>query len=116
MADEQSAAGVDPVVADVPERHRYEISLDGERAGLTAYVDDGDRRIFYHTEVDDRFAGRGLASTLVTEALTDTRARGKRIVPVCPYVAKYLKRHHDFDDITDKVTPAALDAVRKAQG
>lgn len=33
------------------------------------------------------------------------RALGLRIVPVCPYVAKYLTKHHDFDDITDPVTP-----------
>lgn len=36
------------------------------------------------------------------------RASGKRIVPVCPYVAKYLNRHEEFNDITDPVTPEVL--------
>ncbi|MPY47890.1 GNAT family N-acetyltransferase [Streptomyces acidicola] len=89
-------------------RNRYEILVDGKRAGLTAYRDRGEQRVFFHTEVDDAFAGQGLASRLVQEALTDVRASGKRIVPVCPYVAKFLKKHDEFADITDPVTPDVL--------
>ncbi|MFB6960548.1 GNAT family N-acetyltransferase [Streptomyces sp. NPDC056309] len=89
-------------------KHRYEILVDGKRAGLTAYRDRGEQRVFYHTEIDDAFAGQGLASRLVQEALTDVRESGKRIVPVCPYVAKFLKRHDEFADITDPVTPDVL--------
>ncbi|MFK4541408.1 hypothetical protein RKD29_001004 [Streptomyces tendae] len=36
------------------------------------------------------------------------RASGLRIVPVCPYVAKFLQRHDKFADITDPVTPDVL--------
>ncbi|MFI1288012.1 GNAT family N-acetyltransferase [Streptomyces sp. NPDC020792] len=89
-------------------KHRYEILVDGKRAGLTAYRDRGEQRVFYHTEIDDAFAGQGLASQLVQEALTDVRESGKRIVPICPYVAKFLKRHEEFADITDPVTPDVL--------
>ncbi|MFI9649473.1 GNAT family N-acetyltransferase [Streptomyces sp. NPDC052040] len=102
---ESSAA---PVVERAEARNRYEILVDGERAGLTAYRDRGEQRVFFHTEVDEAYAGQGLASRLVQEALTDVRARGKRIVPVCPYVAKFLKRHEEFADITDPVTPEVL--------
>ncbi|MFD8913603.1 MULTISPECIES: GNAT family N-acetyltransferase [unclassified Streptomyces] len=98
-----------PTVERNDARHRYEILVDGERAGLTAYLDREDQRVFYHTEVDDAYAGQGLASRLVQEALTDVRAAGKRIVPVCPYVAKFLERHEEFADITDEVTPDVLE-------
>ncbi|MFF8378378.1 GNAT family N-acetyltransferase [Streptomyces sp. NPDC015661] len=94
-----------PVVRRVDARHRYEILVDGERAGLTAYRDRDDRRVFFHTEVGDAYAGQGLAAILVEQALTDVRASGMRIVPVCPYVAKFLKKHEEFADITDPVTP-----------
>ncbi|MFE2556183.1 GNAT family N-acetyltransferase [Streptomyces sp. NPDC059352] len=94
-----------PVVRNVDPRHRYEILVAGERAGLTAYRDRGEQRVFFHTEIDDAYAGQGLASVLVEEALTDVRAAGKRIVPICPYVAKFLKKHEEFADITDPVTP-----------
>ncbi|MEU4149160.1 GNAT family N-acetyltransferase [Streptomyces sp. NPDC026659] len=98
-----------PTVERNDARHRYEILVDGERAGLTAYLDREDQRVFHHTEVDDAYAGQGLASRLVQEALTDVRAAGKRIVPVCPYVAKFLERHAEFADITDEVTPDVLE-------
>ncbi|MGW4823860.1 GNAT family N-acetyltransferase [Streptomyces sp. NPDC004227] len=97
-----------PTVQRADAKHRYEILVDGKRAGLTAYRDRGEQRVFYHTEIDDAFAGQGLASRLVQEALTDVRESGKRIVPVCPYVAKFLKRHEEFADITDPVTPDVL--------
>ncbi|UXY26126.1 GNAT family N-acetyltransferase [Streptomyces sp. HUAS TT20] len=97
-----------PTVERVDARHRYEIKVDGERAGLTAYRDRGDQRVFFHTEIDDAHAGQGLAGQLVQQALTDVRALGKRIVPVCPYVAKFLLKHEEFADITDPVTPDVL--------
>ncbi|MFI1766157.1 GNAT family N-acetyltransferase [Streptomyces sp. NPDC020800] len=103
-----SQPSVAPVVAHVDAENRYEILVDGERAGLTAYRDRGRQRVFHHTEIDDAFAGQGLASRLVQEALTDVRNSGKRIVPVCPYVAKFLKRHEEFADITDPVRPDVL--------
>ncbi|MGW2648847.1 GNAT family N-acetyltransferase [Streptomyces sp. NPDC001393] len=97
-----------PTVERNDAENRYEILVDGERAGLTAYRDRGEQRVFYHTEVDDAFAGRGLAARLVKEALSDVRESGKRIVPVCPYVAKFLNKHEEFADITDPVTPDVL--------
>ncbi|MEB3069924.1 GNAT family N-acetyltransferase [[Mycobacterium] vasticus] len=99
--------------ADGP-RKAYEIHLDGARAGLTAYVDAGAQRIFFHTEIGEEYGGRGLAGTLIAAALAETRAAGKRIVAICPFVAAYVEKHHDFDDILDPVTPEAKAAVRAA--
>jgi redox-sensitive bicupin YhaK (pirin superfamily)/predicted GNAT family acetyltransferase len=105
-----------PTVKRIDEAHRYEILVDGERAGLTAYRDRGDQRVFFHTEVDDAYNGQGLAARLVEDALRDVRASGMRIVPACPYVAKFLKRHTEFADITDAVTPEILQWLDGAIG
>lgn len=86
------------------ESDRFSISVDGTTAGFTEFVDHGDQRIFPHTEIDDEFGGRGLASILVGEALTATRAAGKRVVPVCSMVAGYIEKHPEFQDIADPVT------------
>ncbi|CAL9324471.1 GNAT family N-acetyltransferase [Streptomyces sp. SudanB66_2053] len=96
------------VVRRADAEHRYEILVDGQRAGLTEYRDLPARRIFFHTEIDEAFAGQGLAQQLVQQALEDVRASGMRIIPVCPYVAKFLKRNDEFADITDPVTPEIL--------
>jgi predicted GNAT family acetyltransferase len=83
---------------------RFTIAVDGQRVGLAEYLDHEGRRIFTHTEVDDAFEGRGLATILVRRALETTRDAGLRIVAVCPMVAAYVDKHHDFDDVLDPVS------------
>jgi predicted GNAT family acetyltransferase len=95
------------VVRHAPDRSRYEL-VDGEDViGHTDYRElSGDgvvtARDFLHTEVDEAYGGRGLASVLVADALEDVRAAGLRIVPHCPYVAGWLRKHEGrFDDLVD---------------
>ena len=83
---------------------RYTIAVEGKTVALAEFADRGNQRVFYHTETDPEFGGRGLATILVEEALNATRAEGKRVVPVCSMVATVLKKHPEFDDITDPVT------------
>jgi uncharacterized protein len=82
----------------------YTITVDGKTVGHADFVDRGEQRVFYHTVVDPEFGGRGLATILLEEALDSARDAGKRIVPVCSMVDTVLKKHPEFDDITDPVT------------
>jgi len=91
---------------------KYTIAVEGETVGLAAVADRGNQRVFYHTEVEERFGGRGLASILVGEALEATRADGKRVVATCPMVAAFIKKHPEFGDLTDPVTPEILQWVQ----
>ncbi|WP_020415950.1 GNAT family N-acetyltransferase [Amycolatopsis sp. ATCC 39116] len=93
---------------------RYEITVDGDLAGFAAFADHDGRRIMYHTEIFDAFAGRGLGTTLVAGALADIRESGTRVVPVCPLVAAYLRKHPDQNDIADAVEPATLRRLQSA--
>lgn len=102
----------EPTVINVTERRRYEVSINGEAAGLAAYVDTATQRIFYQTKIAEQFGGRSLRDTLIAAALADTRATGKRVVALCPYVAAYVDRSEDFADILDPVTPQAHTVVR----
>lgn len=78
-----------------PDHSRYEIHLDGERAGLADYVRDGQRISFTHTEVDPKFGGRGLAGELVRFALGEARAQELDVLPLCSYVAKVIREDPD---------------------
>src|SRR5215207_11759459 len=51
-----------------PEEHQYEIWADDELAGFAQYHPYQGALAFIHTEIDDRFEGKGLGSTLVRSA------------------------------------------------
>lgn len=86
------------------ESDRFTIAVEGQQVGLTEFAERDGQRVFTHTEVDDNFEGRGLATILVGEALKATREAGLRIVAVCPLVAAFVDKHHEFDDAVDPVS------------
>ena len=88
-------------IVHAPQRHRYEIRMDGVTAGFTQYrlKDEGAVIAFDHTEVGEEYSGMGLANRLVTYALDDVRSKGQLVRPYCPYVRGFIKRHPDYQDL-----------------
>ena len=89
-------------VLDAPERSRYEILVDGTFAGFTHYQPNEGSLVFDHTVIKEQFAGQGLASKLARGALDDVRAQQGRIVPLCEYIAGWLQKNPDYDDLVDR--------------
>jgi predicted GNAT family acetyltransferase len=90
----------DVEVRNNPAENRYEAWLDGSLAGVAAYEPREDAVVFTHTEVDDRFEGRGVGSALVRGALDDVRAKGDReVVPLCPFVKSWIDKHPEYQDL-----------------
>jgi predicted GNAT family acetyltransferase len=63
--------------------------------------------VLVHTDVATSAEGKGVGSRLVEGALADIRERGLRVVPICPFVADYIRRHPEHADLvsTDPATP-----------
>ena len=78
---------------------RYEIHVDGTLAGLIKGREDDSNVNLVHTEVFDEFEGQGLAAELVAGALDDIRARGKKVIATCPYVARFIDKHAEYADL-----------------
>lgn len=76
---------------------RYELPTDHGLA-IAVYRQQGDARLFTHTEVPSDDEGRGIGARVVKAALEDTRKQGFKIVPVCSFVVAYVRRHPEFDD------------------
>jgi uncharacterized protein len=94
-------------IVRVPERSRFEMHEGDTIIGIAAYALSGDRVTFTHTVMDDRYNGRGLGSRLAEFVLNDAAGNGKRIVPVCSFIAAYVRKHHDWDEYLE---PADGDA------
>ena len=87
------------VVRDKPRELRYEALVDGRLVGLIRYRQEPGLVVLVHSEVDLDREGTGLGSELVRGALADIRARGLRVVPHCPFVIDYVRRHPEEADL-----------------
>ena len=89
---------MDAEIHDVPAHHRYEVEVDG----VTAYVLYRRKPgviTLVHTEVPKALAGRGVGSRLAKHVLDAARAEGLKVVPVCPFIAAWMKKHPEYDDL-----------------
>ena len=90
------------VVRDNPEELRYEILRAGELVGEIRYRSEPGVIVLVHTDVAPSAEGQGIGTRLVAGALDDIRSRGLRLVPVCPFVAAYLRRHPEQRDLVER--------------
>lgn len=90
---------MDSVVRDNPDEQRYEIHVDDTLGGFAQYRARPGLLAFIHTEIDPTFEGQGLGGTLVGFALEDARARELAVLPFCPFVNAYIRRHPEFTDL-----------------
>lgn len=78
---------------------RYETTVDGHTAFVSYDREDPDLIVFTHTIVPDELSGRGIGGAVVKHALDDARRQNLKVVPQCSYVAAYIKRHSEYQDL-----------------
>jgi uncharacterized protein len=87
----------DEIVDNKP-HHRYEMNVDGHQA-YVAYSRAPGTITFIHTIVPEALAGRGLGTKLAKYVLDEARAHGEKVIPQCPFVAAYIKKHQEYQDL-----------------
>jgi predicted GNAT family acetyltransferase len=85
-------------VRDNPAENRYEMDVDGGVAVANYRADDKVVTVF-HTEVPAALRGRGLGDHLVKGTLDLIRESGRKVSPRCGFVATYIRRHRDYQDL-----------------
>lgn len=80
---------------DNPDKPQYEFHLDGEIPRLE-YIRTKDKIYLTHTEVPAALAGKGIGSALIGAALEDIERQELTLIPLCPFVALYLKRNPEW--------------------
>ena len=85
----------DLTVTNNEAEQRYEVEVDGSLA-VVQYERRGNDIIILHTEVPEALEGRGVGSALARSALEDAHARDLTVVPVCPFVSAYIRKHPGY--------------------
>jgi len=79
---------------------RFELVIDGQVAGFSAYQQQGDSIVFTHTEISPDRQEHGLGGQLVQGSLDQVRDNTElRVVAQCPFVAHWLTEHEDYQDL-----------------
>jgi predicted GNAT family acetyltransferase len=85
---------------DTGSKGRYFIrSAAGDEAEMTFSKAGEHLIIIDHTEVPDAFRGQGAGLRLVTRAVEDMRAAGKKIIPLCPFANAQFRKHAEWADV-----------------
>ena len=85
-------------VRDNAALNRFELDADGHTA-VAHYKPSPGVITLTHTEVPQELSGRGIGSTLARGALALARAQGLKVVVKCPFIAAYMAKHTEFNDL-----------------
>jgi len=74
-------------------RGSFFIEEDGERLAEMEIAIANDNLTVFHTEVNDKLRGQGIASQLLSVMVNYARDNKKKVIPLCPYVSAQFQRH-----------------------
>lgn len=90
-------------VVDNKEENRFEAEIDGQMAVIEYSVKPGIVSL-NHTEVPEALSGKGVASEMIEKVLLQIEQRGLKVIPVCPFIKKYIQKHPEWESIIAKET------------
>jgi predicted GNAT family acetyltransferase len=95
-----------PVTAPVdihhePNARRFVARTAGVEAVIEYDTVDAKTLDYHHTFVPPALRGGGIASQLTEYALSYARDHNLKVRPTCPFVARYLQRHPEFQSLVD---------------
>jgi predicted GNAT family acetyltransferase len=87
---------------DNTDANQYEFHV-GKHLAKIEYIKTNNGEIYLtHTEVPVALEGQGIGSQLAGKVLADIEQKGLRLIPLCPFVAGYIKKHPDWRRIVMK--------------
>ena len=82
-------------------KNRFEVTIEGNLAVID-YYREGNKIVYTHTGVPDALGGQGLASKMAKTALEYARSENLDVVPQCPFVRAYIRRHAEYQELVSK--------------
>lgn len=87
-------------LVDNKTQKRFELNYNGH-LGFINYGEYGNSIALVHTEVASELEGTGAATALVEKTLAHIKEQGKDVLPFCPFVFAYIKRHPEWKAIVN---------------
>lgn len=87
-----------PDVRHEPDASRFVVDVEGGEA-TARYERSGGSLVLTHTKVPPSAEGEGVGSALARAALDHARKEGLEVVPRCPFMASYIRRHPEYQDL-----------------
>jgi predicted GNAT family acetyltransferase len=81
--------------------HQFEMEVDGQTA-IIAYEETHFKITLLHTEVPPQLEGKGVATAIIEKTLEYIEKNHYRLIPLCPMVVAYIKRHPEWKMILDE--------------
>jgi uncharacterized protein len=81
--------------------HRFELEAEG-RTAVSEYRRRNGTIVFTHTEVPLQLEGKGIGNALAKSALDYARSEGLRVIPRCRFIAAFIKRHPEYQDLVEE--------------
>ncbi len=88
-------------LVDNQEENQYEFHID-ENIAKIEYIKAQNKIFLTHTEVPKELEGRGIGSLLIKKVFEDIQKQELTLVPLCPFVASYIKRHPEWKELVLK--------------
>jgi predicted GNAT family acetyltransferase len=79
-------------------QNRFETWIDGQLSKLD-YLRDGTTMVITHVGVHPDLRGQGIAGRLTQVALEYAAKNALRVIPMCSYVAAYIRRHPRYQEL-----------------
>ncbi len=79
---------------------RFGITIEGHKAFID-YKERPGKIYLVHTEAPAELEGKGVATALIEKTLDYLEKNNYTVVPLCPFVFAYIKRHPEWKRIVD---------------
>jgi len=84
------------------DKKRFELEVNGHTAFIESILNNQNIMFLTHTEVPPALEGKGVGKQIVEKALDYVKDHGYTLAPLCPFVAKYLRIHPEWQTLLAK--------------
>ena len=86
-------------VTENTRQHRFELPIAAGALAAAYYRVEQGRVVLIHTEVPQEFSGQGIASRLASGTFQLLRKTGRKAIPKCPFMGRFIMKHPEYADI-----------------